>query len=187
MNLMQSLRSAGRRYRPLALLSPLLAVGCGGLQLEDNAGAAPRFDPFSYFTGQTRAWGIVQDWRGRVVRRFDVDIKGSVEKGELRLDEAFRYADGERSTRQWLIRADANGRLSGTANDIVGTAAGALAGNAMRWRYPMDLEVGGRSYRVHFDDWLWQLDRDVLVNRSYIRKFGIKVAEVTIFMQKSDS
>jgi hypothetical protein len=183
---MQSLRSVGRRYRPLALLSPLLAVGCGGIQLEDNAWAEPRFDPFNYFTGHTRAWGIVQDWRGRVVRRFDVDIKGSVENGELRLDETFRYADGERSNRQWLIRAAAGGRLSGTASDIVGTAAGALAGNAMRWRYPMDLAVGGRSYRVHFDDWLWQLDRDVLVNRSYIRKFGIKVAEVTILMQKSD-
>ncbi|MFT4584826.1 MAG: hypothetical protein ACI8XZ_004591 [Gammaproteobacteria bacterium] len=39
----------------------------------------------------------MQDWRGHVVRRFDVDIKGSVEKRELRLDEAFRNADGERS------------------------------------------------------------------------------------------
>ena len=183
---MQSLRSAGRRYRPLVFLSPLLAVGCGGLQLEDHAGDAPRFDPFSYFVGQTRAWGIVQDWRGRVVRRFDVDIEGSVENGELRLDEAFRYADGERSTRQWLIRADDSGHLSGTADDIVGTATGGVTGNAMRWRYPMDLEVGGRIYRVHFDDWLWQLDSDVLINRSTIRKFGIKVAEVTIFMQKSD-
>ncbi len=186
MNVMQSLRLAGRRYRPLVLLPPLLAVGCGGLRLEDSAGDSPRFDPFSYFAGQTRAWGIVQDWRGRVVRRFDVDIEGSLENGELRLDEEFRYADGERSTRQWRIQADENGRLSGTADDIVGTAAGDLAGNAMRWRYPMDLEVGGRSHRVHFDDWLWQLDQDVLVNRSYIRKFGLKVAEVTIFMQKSD-
>jgi len=31
------------------------------------------------------------------------------------------------------------------------------------------------------------LDKDILVNRSYIKKFGVKVAEVTLFFQKGSN
>jgi hypothetical protein len=48
----------------------------------------------------------------------------------------------------------------------------------------MDLEVDGTSYRVNFDDWFWAFDENTMMNRSYIKKFGIVMAEVTIFMQK---
>ncbi len=187
MNLVRRFRFASRRGPSLALLLPsLLATGCGGLHLEQYAEATPHFDPFTFFPGQTRAWGIVQDWRGRVVRRFEVDINGRVEHGTLTLDEALRYADGERSTRRWQITRNADGALSGTADDIVDAAEGASAGNSMYWRYSMDLAVGDNTYRVRFDDWMWQLDERVLVNRSYLRKFGLTVAEVTLFMQKQD-
>ncbi|MEQ8493191.1 MAG: DUF3833 family protein, partial [Gammaproteobacteria bacterium] len=42
----------------------------------------------------------------------------------------------------------------------------------------------GRSWRVAFDDWMWLVDERQLFNRSYIRKFGLTVAEVSIFMQR---
>ena len=48
----------------------------------------------------------------------------------------------------------------------------------------MDL-LGGRYYLFsNFDDWFWAFDDSTMMNRSYIRKFGIVMAEVTIFMQK---
>ncbi|MEC8747574.1 MAG: DUF3833 family protein, partial [Pseudomonadota bacterium] len=40
------------------------------------------------------------------------------------------------------------------------------------------------TYSVTFDDWFWAFDDSTMMNRSYIRKFGIVMAEVTIFMQK---
>ncbi len=185
MNLLSRIKLAGRRVPSVALLlPPLLITGCGGLHLEQYADATPQLDPFAFFPGQTRAWGIVQDWRGRVVRRFDVDIVGSTVDDELVLDETFRYADGENATRQWRIKRGADGTLDGHADDIVGPAEGAYGGNTMRWNYAMDLAVDGDTYRVRFDDWMWRLDDNVVINRSYIRKFGITVAEVTLFMQK---
>jgi hypothetical protein len=48
----------------------------------------------------------------------------------------------------------------------------------------MDLPVGESSYRVKFEDWMWAFDENTLMNRSYIRKFGITFAEVTLFMQR---
>lgn len=173
-----------RRRFPLLLALPLLAGGCSGLQVSDYAADGPAFDPFLFFDGQVRAWGIVQDWRGRVVRRFDVDIDGSVADGTLTLDERFRYSDGETDTRIWRIKRNGERGFTGAAGDILGEAAGETSGNAMRWDYEMDLVVSGSSYRVRFDDWMWLLDERTLVNRSYIRKFGVTVAEVTLFMQR---
>ena len=147
----------------------------------------PAFDPFTFFPGETRAWGIVQDWRGRIVRRFAVEMDGRIDGQDLVLDEQFRYADGERSTREWRISRTGEGAFTGRASDIVDSATGRTAGNAMQWQYRMDLTVDGSTYRVSFDDWMWQLDDGVLINRSYIRKFGVKVAEVTLFMLKKDA
>jgi len=45
--------------------------------------------------------------------------------------------------------------------------------------------VDDKSYRLKFDDWMWAMDDgNVVINRSYLKKFGITVAEITIFMQK---
>jgi hypothetical protein len=50
----------------------------------------------------------------------------------------------------------------------------------------MDLNVDGSTYRVAFDDWFFAIDDNTLMNRSYIKKFGIVMAEVTIFMQRQE-
>ncbi|MGR8918236.1 MAG: DUF3833 family protein [Gammaproteobacteria bacterium] len=187
MNLVSRLRFASRRGPSLAvLLPPLLVTGRGGLHLDEYADRTPAFDPFDFFPGRTRAWGIVQDWRGRVARSFKVDILGSVAEDVLTLNEAFDYADGEKAQRTWHITRTSDGQLTGRADDIVGDARGAHAGNTMRWRYDMVIAAGGRQHQIAFDDWMWLLDDDVLVNRSYLRKLGIKVGEVTLFMRKQD-
>ena len=37
---------------------------------------SPKADIQTYFNGPIKAWGIIQDWRGRVISRFDVDMVG---------------------------------------------------------------------------------------------------------------
>jgi hypothetical protein len=48
----------------------------------------------------------------------------------------------------------------------------------------MQLPVKDKTYHFKFDDWMWQLNDGIVINRSYIKKFGITVAELTLFMQK---
>ena len=142
------------------------------------------FDLYEFFDGNIEAWGIVQDRSGNLVQRFSVDIVGTVEEGLLTLDETFDYSLGEGvNKRIWTI-SNPGAQFQGGATDIAGQAQGIDYGNAFYWAYEMDLPVGDTEYRVNFEDWIWAFNDELIVNRSYIKKFGVVFAEVTIFMQK---
>ena len=162
----------------------LFLGGCSPVPIETYVGDTPRFDPRIYFDGDLDAWGVVHDWRGKVTRRFSVEIIGQVDGDEVTLDENFLFNDGERSSRKWTISLLDDNVVLARADDVIGDATGKLAGNAMSLGYLIDLTVDGRQYRVRFNDMLWQIDKDVLFNRAIIRKFGVKVGAVTLFMKK---
>lgn len=159
---------------------------CGGPSLKEHKGAQPQMKLEEYFKGPIKAWGMVQDRSGNVVRRFDIDLVGSWENGEGKLVEDFSYYDGEKQNRVWTIKKVADQRYEGFADDIIGKAEGEVVGNAVRWAYEMELPVDGRTFKVTFDDWMFLMNDGVLINRSYIKKFGITMAELTLFMQKQD-
>ncbi|RDV29006.1 DUF3833 domain-containing protein [Alteromonas aestuariivivens] len=172
--------------RAIILLLLVFVAGCShSPDGKDYLGQTPKFDIERFFDGPVRAWGIVQNRSGEVVQRFVVDIDGYREGNAIRLDERFTYQLGEGpESRTWLIRKLADGSYQGQANDIEGMATGQPYGNAFRFHYEMDLPVDDTSYMVSFDDWFFALGEDTMMNRSYIRKFGLVMAEVTIFMQK---
>jgi len=161
--------------------------GCGGgHKIDAYTDMQPQLDLREYFSGPIKAWGVVQDRSGKVVRRFDVDMVGAWNGDVGTLDEDFVYYDGETQKRIWTITRISDTQYEGSAGDIIGKASGELRGNTMRWAYQMDLPVGDKTFQVTFDDWMFLMNDGVLVNRSYIKKFGITVAELTLFMQKQD-
>ena len=164
----------------------LMISGCSlTIDGKDYEQQAPKFDLVEFFDGKVIAWGIVQNRSGEVVQRFIVDIDGSVQDEVLVLDETFQYIVGEGvSKRVWRLTENPDGSFTGSAGDIAGDAIGKAHGNAFNFVYEMDLMVDGTSYRVAFDDWFFALDESTLMNRSYIKKFGIVMADVTIFMQR---
>ena len=149
--------------------------------------AAPGFpgklDLVEFFTGRASAWGMVVDRRGRVRRRFHVDIEGVLRNGCLMLDESFRFDDGATDMRLWTIDAR-DGSYVGTASDVLGAASGTVAGPLLNWSYDLLLPVGRRRVRVRFDDWMALADDDVMLSRGTIRKFGLRVAEVIIAFRR---
>ena len=67
---------------------------------------------------------------------------------------------------------------------MVGEASGQTAGNALRWNYTLRLPVDGKEYEVQFDDWMFQIDERVVLNRATMRKFGITLGEVFLSFTK---
>ena len=167
-------------------LMAFLSSCTGGPSLDHYKSSEPPLELKEYFTGPIKAWGLVQDRKGHVTRRFDVTMVGTWEGDVGTLEEDFQYYDGKTQKRIWTIKKIADGQYEGTAGDIIGKADGNVEGTAMRWAYQMDLDVGDNTYRITFDDWMFLMNDGVLINRSYLKKFGITVAELTLFMQKQD-
>lgn len=176
-----------RLFRPLAAVALLLTVAaCGRPTLEDAAARTPKLDLVSYFDGKSYAWGQFQDRFGAVRATFRVDIDGSWDGQTLTLDENFVYDDGRTENRLWTLRKTGPDTWSGTAPGVIGTAEGEVSGNAFNWRYEIDLLVAdGSTMRVSFDDWLWQLDQDVIFNRAYVSRYGLEIGEVLIFFSRT--
>ena len=167
-------------------LLTLLSSCMGSNTLQHYKGSTPPLDLEQYFTGPIKAWGIVQDFSGKVTRRFDVEMHGTWEGDTGTLKEVFYYYDGQEQQRTWVIKRLSSSLYQGSAEDILDKASGEVEGNAMRWAYRMDLPVGDKVYRITFDDWMFLMNDGVLINRSYLKKFGLTVGELTLFMQKQD-
>lgn len=172
-------------FKVTAILGVLIMLSsCNNNSLDYYEGTSPKANIKEYFNGPIKAWGIVQDWRGRVVNRFDIEMVGKWEGDTGTLTEHFTYYDGKKQERVWTIKKLADGSYEGTAGDIIDKAICNTTGNATRWNYVMDLPVDDTTYRIRFDDWMWLMNDGVMINRSYLKKFGITVSELTIFMQK---
>jgi Protein of unknown function (DUF3833) len=150
----------------------------------DYANESPKLDLRSYFNGPLTAYGVFTDRSGKVVRRFTVKMTGTWNGNQGVLDEDFSYSDGKKEKRVWRLTDLGGGRYSGRADDVVGTAVGNAAGNALNWRYTLALKLDERTIDVQFDDWMYLMDERILLNKAAMSKFGIYLGEVTLAFTK---
>ena len=144
----------------------------------------PQLDVQRYFNGRLDAHGMFQDRSGTVVKRFTVVMRCSWAGDVGTLDEDFTYSDGTRQRRIWTLRKVAPGRYIGSAPDVVGQAVGIVSGNALRWNYVLALPVDGRVVNVDFEDWMFLIDDNVMLNRAAMSKFGFALGQVTLSFDK---
>lgn len=155
------------------------------MKIDDYKKFEPTFNLFNYFEGNTKGWGMFQDRKGSLKRHFVVDIKGTINaNGDLVLEEDFVWNDGEKSRRVWTITETEPNHYTGTAPDVVGKASGQSAGNAFNWVYDLNLPVGDKTYKVHFNDWLFLQPDGIVLNRAKMSKFGFGLGEVFISFKK---
>ncbi len=123
--------------------------------------------------------GVIYGPMGRVVSRFHATMAVTWdEHGEGKLDETFTYDTGNTQDRVWTLKVQDDGVISGNASDFVGPLAGLQSGDAVGLRYRICLaaEAGGHVLTVR--DWMYKTPSGTIINRSEMRKFGIKVAEL---------
>lgn len=167
-----------------AALSALLFAGCSTPRIQDYAAETPSLELREYFNGTLDAYGVFTDRSGKVVKRFTVVMECTWHGETGVLDEAFAYSDGSTQRRIWRLTRHADGRYSGTADDVIGMANGQQSGNAFHWTYTLALPVDGRIIEVQFDDWMYLMSPRVMLNRAAMRKWGIDLGEVTLSFVK---
>ena len=170
----------------IVALALIAVIGCTQMKPMDFKDTTPRLVLEDYFAGETQASGVFEDRFGTLRRQFTVDITGTWDGRELVLDERFYYNDGERDRRVWRIQKAGPNIYKGRAADVIGEAFGEAHGNALNWRYDMDLKIGDGTMRVHFNDWMFLQPSGILLNRARVSKLGVEIGTVTLaFMKKT--
>ena len=159
-------------------------MGCSNPKMENVVSKDITFDLIEYFEGETTAWGLVVDRFGNLQRTFKVKLDGKRDNTKLLLKEYFTYNDGEKEYREWVISKTETGSYEGKSKDIIGIAKGIKVGNTMRMVYDTTISIGETELRVSFDDRFVKADKKVVINRAEVLKWGIKIADVTIFFSK---
>ena len=172
--------------RALALSALFLLAACSGRPSLDQEKLSDRqLNLEDFFVGDLVAYGQFKDLFGRVSRRFVVDIEGTWDGETLTLVEDFVYEDNSTEQRIWTLQKTGEDTWEGTAPGVQGVATGTESGDTFNWGYTIDLPVaGGETVRVTFDDWMWLLSDDRLLNIAYMERAGIKVGEVIISFEK---
>lgn len=166
------------------LAAACLLSGCASHDVAQYAAERPTLELDRFFNGKVIAHGIFQNRSGQVVRRFTVDMVGHWEGKQGVLDERFTYSDGKTQRRVWRLTKMDDGHYTGTADDVVGVAKGRAAGNVFQWAYTLNLPVDDSVYEVQFDDWMYLINEQVMLNRATMSKLGIRLGEVTLSFHK---
>lgn len=163
----------------------LLLLGCVGKpSLEDQPLSDRSLNLEEFFDGRVLAQGQFQDVFGTVRRRFDVEVNGTWDGQTLTLVEDFVYEDNSTEQRIWTLRKTGPETWEGTAPGVIGQASGEERGDTFNWRYTIDLPVPDGTLRVTFNDWMWLVSENRLLNRAYMKKFGVDIGEVIISFEK---
>jgi hypothetical protein len=183
-------RNGEIKMRLFAVAAFVLVAACTGKPSSDDPVLSDRkLNLEEFFDGELVAYGQFQDVLGTVRRRFEVSITGDWDGERLLLVEDFVYEYGATEQRVWTLVKTGEDSWRGTAPGVIGEALGEEEGDRFNWRYEIDLPVPSAdgtvdTLRVTFDDWMWLLTEDRLLNRAYVRRYGIDIGDVIITFEK---
>lgn len=150
------------------------------------AALEPAFDIREHMAGALQSEGVIFGPGGKIAGRFEAQMHGAWDGQSGTLSESFLYASGARQDRKWQLSMGENGAFTATADDIIGTAKGQQSGATVRMRYRIRLAKDAGGYVLNVTDWLYLMENGVIMNKSEMRKFGIKVAELVATMRPAD-
>ncbi|WP_372763377.1 DUF3833 domain-containing protein [Pseudoalteromonas sp.] len=168
----------------LLLVLSCCLISCSAPHVEHYNNSSPEFNFKRFFTGDLQAYGVVQDFKGELTRKLVVDMHASWDGNKGVIEEDFIYDDGQTQKRIWYITLNSDNSLTGTAADVLGTATGESAGSVFHWNYDVELPYDDSTLTVNFDDWMYLVSANRLINRTSIVKFGVEVGQVTLVIEK---
>lgn len=162
----------------------LFISACSNNKINQYSENTPKLNLKDFLNGKIIGYGIVEDYNKNVTRRFNFYGNAKWEGNQGVFDEKIVYSDGKEENRVWSITKINDISYEATNRDLIGTATITIAGNAMNWKYKMNIKVDNSVYKLDFDDWMYLMPNGQLINRNYFKKFGFTVGELTLFMEK---
>ena len=169
------------------IVAVIFLTGCNNMKIEDFENTTPTFVPQDYFNGKIKAYGLVKDRSGNIIRTFKADLIGSWDKDGIgTLKEYFVFDDGQKQERVWTLKPLKNSKSEfiGTANDVIGKAHMKAIGNTVVIDYTLEVDYKKTKININVKDWLHLQEDGVIINHSKMKKFGLVVGELVITMIK---
>ncbi|TCL09056.1 uncharacterized protein DUF3833 [Shimia isoporae] len=173
---------------PIAVFLVLLAIagrwiGFRAQNPDFYSEQGPEFVLTEHLNGPILCEGVIYGPLGRVGSTFVAHMQGDWNGDTGTLAEDFTYSTGNTQLRKWHLKLGENGQFTATADDIIGTAEGVQRGNTVRMTYSIRLTEEAGGHILDVTDWMYHTGDGVIINRSQMRKFGIKVAELVATMR----
>lgn len=149
----------------------------------DYTGTGPAFSLKEHLSGPIRAEGVIYGPTGRVTNTFVAEMVGEWDGDTGTLSEHFVYSNGFEQHRKWTIKTGPGNTFTATADDIVGEAEGIVSGATVRLSYRIVLPPESGGYTLTATDWMYLTRDGAIMNKSEMRKFGVKVAELIATMR----
>ncbi len=166
---------------PLLVLLLALAGCIKAAPIDTFAADQPAMLPEKFFLGRTAGNGVLETRGGRPSLRFRVEGQGdALPDGSFRLRQTVHWSDGRTESREWLLRAQAGGRYTGTLTGAAGPVTGEVAGPVFRLRY----RLSGPAV-MHQHLWLQPGGTHVL-NSASVTALGAPVARLTEIIERLD-
>lgn len=162
----------------LGLYAQRFFIGFGAQRAADYAKTTPAFDVKVHLGGEMISEGVLFGPTGKVATRFVATMSGNWTGDTATLAEEFRYSSGGSLSRAWAITLGENGAFTATASDIIGVAEGQVSGATVRMTYRLKLADDAGGHVLDVVDWLYLVEDGTILNKSEMRKFGVKVAEL---------
>ena len=150
---------------------------------KDYAETTPEFILKKNLSGPILSEGIIYGPNGRVTNSFVAKMHGEWAGDTGTLTENFTYSNGRTQDRKWYLTAGPDNTFTAEADDIEGTAQGVISGSTATLKYNIILPKEAGGYTLNVTDWMYLTDNGTIMNKSEMRKFGIKVAELVATMR----
>ena len=102
----------------------------------------------------------------------------------IEVAENFTYDDKSTEQRTWLLKKFSSDQYEATTDSVIGVGKGKTSGNAFHWKYKFELSLFGKKVKVKFDDRMYLISKNVIINRARMYKYGIKLGTVNLYFHK---
>ncbi|SPF77185.1 hypothetical protein ALP8811_02208 [Aliiroseovarius pelagivivens] len=150
---------------------------------DDYAGTGPEFALKTHLSGPILSEGLIYGPTGKMTNSFVAKMVGEWDGNTGTLSEEFTYSNGKQQSRKWYLTLGEGNTFTATADDIVGEARGTVSGSTIKMVYQIVLPEDAGGHTLSVTDWLYLTQNGVIMNKSEMRKFGIKVAELVATMR----
>ncbi|WP_037313877.1 DUF3833 domain-containing protein [Ruegeria halocynthiae] len=149
----------------------------------DYAGTGPTFKMKENLSGEILSEGLIYGPTGKMTNSFVARMVGEWDGNRGTLTETFTYSNGKQITRKWHLTLGTGNTFIATADDIVGRGKGTVSGSTVKLTYRIILPEDSGGHTLDVTDWMYLTENGAILNRSEMRKFGIKVAELIATMR----